>query len=135
MPEHVDLVFEEAPAPDGRSGPCLAFVEVENEDGEGISIGEWIEREDGAHVLRFDPVEVLGAEDVPRLLYAAAWAYLDASVQADTKQARGFYSEIGALVHRAYDGACKLEDKLQDPVEELRDETRTKGDSDQDGEA
>ena len=44
---HVDIVF------DGPPGPVSGhFVEVENDTGESICFGEWIEREDGMWCLR-----------------------------------------------------------------------------------
>lgn len=33
------------------------FIEVENEKGESVNFGEWIKREDGAHVLRIAVIE------------------------------------------------------------------------------
>lgn len=50
----IDIVFEEIEPPEGRSGPCLAFVEVEDEEGASIGVGNWVEREDGRQVLRLD---------------------------------------------------------------------------------
>lgn len=44
---YVDIVF------DGPPGPTAGrFVEVENERGASISVGEWIERADGYWALR-----------------------------------------------------------------------------------
>ena len=44
---HVDIVF------DGPPGPVSGhFIEVENDAGESICFGEWIEREDGMWCLR-----------------------------------------------------------------------------------
>ena len=46
-PELIDIVFDGPPSHEsGR------FVEVENQDGHSISVGEWIERDDGYWVLR-----------------------------------------------------------------------------------
>lgn len=43
----VDIVF------DGPPGPVAGrFVEVENEDGASVSIGEWIQRTDGYWAFR-----------------------------------------------------------------------------------
>jgi hypothetical protein len=42
----VDIVHAYPPGPDS------SFVEVENEDGRGMKLGEWIERQDGVWVLR-----------------------------------------------------------------------------------
>lgn len=51
MSEFIDIVF------DGPPGKVTGrFVEVENQAGQSISIGEWIERDDGYWVLRV-PIE------------------------------------------------------------------------------
>ncbi len=56
MTRTVDIVFDGPPGPDaGR------FVEVENESGASISLGEWVERDDGFWALRIpDYAELLG---------------------------------------------------------------------------
>lgn len=47
MTKKIDIVF------DGPPGPVAGrFVEVEDENGASISVGEWIERDDGFWVLR-----------------------------------------------------------------------------------
>lgn len=51
---YIDIVFDDEPAEGG------AFVEVENEKGESIAVGQWIQRPDGYWVLR------LRAKDVPQ---------------------------------------------------------------------
>jgi len=44
---HIDIVFDGPPGPEaGR------FVEIENQDGESIKFGEWVERDDGYWALR-----------------------------------------------------------------------------------
>lgn len=44
---YIDIVFDGPPAPEsGR------FIEVENEAGASIKVGEWIERPDGYWALR-----------------------------------------------------------------------------------
>lgn len=43
----IDIVFDGPPAPDGPR-----FMEVENNAGESINVGEWVERRDGYWVLR-----------------------------------------------------------------------------------
>ena len=50
----VDIVFDAPPGPTaGR------FVEVEDENGASINLGEWIERDDGYWALRIpDPRKV-----------------------------------------------------------------------------
>ena len=45
--KYIDIVFDGPPAPDGGR-----FVEVENEAGQSISVGEWIDRGDGLWALR-----------------------------------------------------------------------------------
>lgn len=54
----IDIVFEKPPGPDSQ------FVEVEDGEGNSIRLGEWIEREDGYHVLRFNPEELVVGEKV-----------------------------------------------------------------------
>lgn len=51
MNKTIDIVFDGPPWPEaGR------FVEVEDQDGKSISIGEWVERPDGFWALRIqDP--------------------------------------------------------------------------------
>ena len=47
MTKYIDIVF------DGPPGPCSGrFVEVENDLGESIRIGEWVDRGDGLWALR-----------------------------------------------------------------------------------
>ena len=47
MAEHVDIVFDRPPGPEGNR-----FIEVEDANGKSIAFGEWIERKDGRWVLR-----------------------------------------------------------------------------------
>src|SRR5436190_23303265 len=47
MAEHVDIVFDGPPGPEGNR-----FIEVENASGRSIAFGEWIERQDRRWVLR-----------------------------------------------------------------------------------
>lgn len=48
MKEYIDIVFDGPPShKPGR------FVEVEDETGASIGVGEWIERGDGLWALRF----------------------------------------------------------------------------------
>jgi hypothetical protein len=47
MGGYIDIVFDGPP-----SMPAPRFVEVENDEGESIKVGEWIERPDGLWVLR-----------------------------------------------------------------------------------
>jgi hypothetical protein len=44
---HIDIVFDGPPGPEGPR-----FVEVEDEQGRSIKIGEWVQRDDGYWVLR-----------------------------------------------------------------------------------
>lgn len=47
MENYIDIVF------DGHPGPGTAtFVEAESPAGESVSVGEWIQREDGTWALR-----------------------------------------------------------------------------------
>lgn len=52
--EYVDIVFDGPP-----SNPAPRFVEVENPDGSGVNLGEWVERDDGYWVLRITDVDAL----------------------------------------------------------------------------
>jgi hypothetical protein len=47
MAEHVDIVFDGPPGPEGNR-----FIEVEDASGRSIAFGEWIERQDRRWVLR-----------------------------------------------------------------------------------
>ena len=47
MAEHVDIVFDGPPSPEGNR-----FIEVEDASGRSIAFGERIERKDGRWVLR-----------------------------------------------------------------------------------
>lgn len=51
---HIDIVFDGPPDHD-----MPRFVEVENEQGQSISVGTWLERPDGYWVLRI-PTEQIG---------------------------------------------------------------------------
>lgn len=47
MGQYIDIVFDAPPGPEpGR------FIEVEDTSGNSIRVGEWMERDDGAWVLR-----------------------------------------------------------------------------------
>jgi hypothetical protein len=59
----VDIVFDGPPGPDaGR------FVEVENQQGQSIRVGKWVQRPDGYWALRLDV-----CDDGPHYL-ATGWA-------------------------------------------------------------
>lgn len=49
---HIYIVFAEIEPPRNWSGPCMAFVEVEDENGSSIKIGEWIRGSGSLHRLR-----------------------------------------------------------------------------------
>jgi len=61
MTKFIDIVFDGPPGPNpGR------FVEVENESGESICAGEWIDRGDGMWALRIqEPPQWLPITTVP----------------------------------------------------------------------
>jgi hypothetical protein len=49
----VDIVFDGPPGPEsGR------FVEVENQHGRSVNVGEWIHRPDGVWALRISPSDI-----------------------------------------------------------------------------
>ena len=72
MTRHYDIVFDSLPEP--RS----TFVDIEDDSGRSIRLGEWVTREDGAQVLRI-PVEEIKRpherEDTP-----ARWMILTEEV-------------------------------------------------------
>jgi len=47
MSDYIDIVFDGPPGPEGPR-----FVEVEDEQGRSIKVGEWLQRPDGYWVLR-----------------------------------------------------------------------------------
>lgn len=65
----IQIVFDKADVSEG--GPILQFVEVE-QDGVGIRLGEWKEREDGCTVLEFSIRDAEEAEKKLQLLGRAA---------------------------------------------------------------
>lgn len=55
---HIDIVFSGAP---DRESMGPEFIEVENAKRKSISFGEWIQRDDGYWVLRFNSRDVVAA--------------------------------------------------------------------------
>jgi hypothetical protein len=52
---------------DGSPGPVAGrFIEVETPDGKGISIGRWIERDDGYWALEIDVIPKSAAREEPQ---------------------------------------------------------------------
>jgi hypothetical protein len=51
---YIDIVFDREPGPEGPR-----FVEVEDAQGAGIMLGDWVRRGDGHWVLRFYPWKVV----------------------------------------------------------------------------
>jgi hypothetical protein len=55
MPKYIDIVF------DGPSGPeAPRLIEVEDDTGASISLGEWVERPDGHWALRLTSLPIDG---------------------------------------------------------------------------
>jgi hypothetical protein len=50
QPEFIDIVFTAPPG--GPDDPSAVFVELEDDQGRSIELGEWIERDDGLWALR-----------------------------------------------------------------------------------
>jgi len=70
MTEYIDIVFDGPPGPDGGR-----FVEVENDCGRSIRVGEWIERQDGFWALRIpahNNAEAMPLDQAKRL--AGLWS-------------------------------------------------------------
>lgn len=59
MSKFIDIVFTDAPGPQGGH-----FVEVENEQGESIRVGNWIRRDDGYWVLRIRSADYRSTEPI-----------------------------------------------------------------------
>lgn len=59
LPKHIDFVFDGPPGPEaGR------FVEVEDDKGASIRIGEWVQRDGGHWALRINPRNILSADEI-----------------------------------------------------------------------
>lgn len=56
MNSHIDIVFDGPPGSEGGR-----FIEVEDEHGRSIRLGEWVERVDGYWVLRVTRAELVDA--------------------------------------------------------------------------
>lgn len=50
MRNYIDIVFDGS-----EDSPDSTFVEVEDEHGRGIRVGEWVKRSDGYYALRIRP--------------------------------------------------------------------------------
>lgn len=58
---HIDIVFDGPPGPEsGR------FVEVENDQGASISLGQWLQRPDGFWVLRFTAADAASLQEAAK---------------------------------------------------------------------
>lgn len=55
------IVFDKMPGPEG-----CTFIEVEDEDGKGLRVGEWMNRDDGYVALHIGP-EDLGFKPVQEI--------------------------------------------------------------------
>ena len=53
MSAFIDIVFDGPP-----SHQCGRLIEVEDQDGKSVSIGEWIERGDGNWALRITEADI-----------------------------------------------------------------------------
>jgi hypothetical protein len=51
---HINIVFDGPPGPEGGR-----FVEIEDAAGRSITLGEWIERDDGLWTLRIGLAEIV----------------------------------------------------------------------------
>lgn len=102
MSKYIDIVFDGPPsAVSGR------FVEVENDQGASISLGEWIERDGGEWVLRIQQTIVspealdaavlavrdldgpasIGSEEIVVAALAAGYPIMQAQAKSDELQA------------------------------------------------
>lgn len=53
MPQYIDIVFDGPPSPEGAR-----LIEVEDDTGASIDLGEWVERPDGRWALRLRSLPV-----------------------------------------------------------------------------
>lgn len=102
MSEYIDIVFDGPP-----SQESCRFVEVENDQGASIRLGEWIERDGGEWVLRIQQTAVspealdaavlavrdldgpasIGSEEIVVAALTAGFPILQAQAKADELQA------------------------------------------------
>jgi len=64
MRKHIDIVFA-----DVEGSPDCTFVEVEDDRGYSVRVGEWIKRPDGYSVLRIAPDAFEDADPTPYCSY------------------------------------------------------------------
>ena len=97
MTMFLDIVFDGPPGPEsGR------FVEVENQQGRSVNVGEWIQRPDGFWVLRFNSDSF--AQQGERVGMHGRSAPLDLSVELQ----KIYDSEINVRVDWLWDGGIDL---------------------------
>lgn len=77
---YFDIVFDGPP-----SQPAPRFVEVENEQGASVKVGEWVERDDGYWVLRLEGYVRLDGVDVEALREALT-EYRPVVAEGDTTE-------------------------------------------------
>ena len=91
MTGYVDIVFDGPPDPEaGR------FVEVENADGSGVKLGNWVERGDGHWALR------VTREDIEEVLGGAAGAITEAQRLQELLTAEPTGVEVEAAADAIY---------------------------------
>lgn len=72
-PEHVDIVFD---GPPGNEAP--RFIQVENDQGQRISIGYWVVRDNGQWALRIHALSsatLLNETQIEEVIAREIWAY------------------------------------------------------------
>ena len=110
MADHVDIVFDGPPGPEGNR-----FIEVEDANGKSIAFGEWIERKDGRWVLR------ITAADLQKPRRAVDIAKVQAALDPGWRSASdgegpGNGSDVTNSVHPAFIRALRT-DLARPPAE------------------
>lgn len=112
MSEFIDIVFDKIPSHD----PAV-FIEVENDKGASISLGAWINREDGYAVLRFpspDRLRELALSATEALEQATdRGVALAESLHEATNHAAYWERKAEELAERVADLSEKLSEALQ----------------------
>lgn len=91
--------------------PNLEFVEVENEDGESIDVGEWTHDEDGP-ILRIEQI------DPTPIALALIHSEVTEALEADRREQENFGEELADIVIRVADLAGEEGIDLEREVEE-----------------
>ena len=107
MAEHVHIVFDGPPGPEGNR-----FIEVEDASGRSIAFGEWIERQDRRWVLRITAADFQKPRRIVEVNRGAG--SLGPGGGARPAGRSGQWSDVTNSVHPAFIPPCEptLRDRL-----------------------